>query len=259
MKNIYNKILLIVLTLTTGVGIVSCVEDNEIDYGEGPVVVRFTASNMSQNFLKDGSGAVYDCEIPLEYRGGRGIALSVPVTVTVAVNKEKSTATEGKEFELTTTEFTIPEGAFETKTFIKVKSEELDADDPKQVVLDIVSASKEVTVSDNPSVAVTLQAICPSNLAGEYVYTTGAKRDITITETGSGTYSVSADDYFRGEYSFNITDVCGKLTVTGGFLTDNYGIAVSGSGTVDEETGEITITYTADGYISDRKMIMKKK
>ncbi len=256
MKKLYSKIVIVFLALFA-VTMVSCLDDTEIDYGKGPIVVRFMKSELSQNFLKDGTGAVYDCEIPIEYKGGNGRPLNKPVSVTLALNADKSTAVEGKEFEMTATEFTIPEGETSVNAVIKVKAEQLDAEDPKTVVLDIVSSSE--TVSDKNSVTVVLQAICPSALAGNYVYTTGRKRDVVLTETGAGTYTVSCDDAFRGEYSFNITDVCGKLTVTGGFLQDNYNIPVSGTGTVDEATGEITIIYTVKGYFSNREMKMVKK
>ncbi len=256
MKKLYNKILIVVLALSAAFIASSCLEDNEVQYGEGPVVVRFEKQTASENFLQDGSGTVYEYEIPIEYKGANGLPLNEAVNLSIAVNTANSTAVQGQEFDLEVTDYSIPAGETSVKAVIKVYSENLDATDPKVVTLDIVSSS--INVADNASTAITLQAVCPSHLAGTYTYLTGRQREVTLTETGTGLYTVSCDDAFRGLYSFNISDVCGNITVTGGFLEDNYGIHVSGYGTVNAAGDEITIYYTADGYLNNRQMVMKK-
>ncbi|GAA4293422.1 hypothetical protein [Aestuariibaculum suncheonense] len=103
-----------------------------------------------------------------------------------------------------------------------------------------------------------ISVLCPSDLAGSWTYTSGNGKTVTITETGDGTYTVSADNAFTTSYSFNITDSCSNLIVTGGYLEDEFDIPVSGTGTVSEDKNTITLSYTVDGYFTDRSMILTK-
>ena len=152
-------------------------------------------------------------------------------------------------------------GARTAYATIKVNSADLDALNPLKAVLAITSSSQ--TVSDKNLVAVTLQAICPSSLEGDYTFESARAEKVgitvTVTSTGPGTYTVSEDPYFGGSYSINISDVCGTITVIGGYLPDNFGIPVSGAGSVDETTGTISFLYTADGYLADRSIVLIKQ
>lgn len=256
MKNIGLKLLSLLLTTLF---LSSCIFDSEeVDYGKGPIVVQFHEKKGAKNFLKDENETVYDYRVSIEYFGKNGLPLEQPVIVKVGVVNDKDKfAKEGVEFEIPNKEVVIPAGKNVGELLVKVKSANLDSNNPKNMVLKIIESSQ--IVSDNRNItSIKLQAICVSKLEGNYVYTTGKKRDVILKSTGVGTYEVSCDDAFGANYSFNITDVCGNLTVTGGFLKDTYGISVSGKGTVNELTGEITIYYTVDGYLNDRKMIMKK-
>ena len=256
MKAIYKFkfLLLALLSLIT----VSCLDDSVTDFGKGPVVVQFPASELSQNFLQDGSGTVYDFEIPVQYFGGDNTPLSKDVTLTVGINSELTTATEGFEFSLSETSFIIPAGSNSAMVSLKVNSANLDSSDPKIVALEILDSSESAS-NNRGIILLTLQGICPSNLAGSYAYTAGNGKDVTITETGTGTYSVSNDNAFGGNYPIYISDLCGTLTITGGYLADNFGIPVSGSGSVSEDGNTITLIYTVDGYFSNRTMVMEKK
>jgi len=252
MKKIIKNIN-IILAVFIAFAASSCLDDYETDYGKGPIIVQFSDKTVSQNFLQDGTGAVYEFSVPIEYQGGDGSALDEDVTITIAVNPS-STATEGVEFNLTGTEFTIPAGEKFAEASISVNSENLDASNPLTAVLEITTSSQ--TVSDKNTIEITLQAICPSELEGDYTYIQGYA--VSLTNTGPGTYSISNDDYFGGAYPIYISDVCGVLTVTGGYLADNFGIPVSGYGSVDPDTGTITLTYTVDGYFANRTMIIEK-
>lgn len=98
---------------------------------------------------------------------------------------------------------------------------------------------------------------CPSELEGTYYYESiGTGTPVVITNTGGKNYSVSRDNQFGTAYAFTIRDVCDNITVTGGDIPDNFDIPNSGSGTVDPNTGEITIYYTVDGYFSDAEMVL---
>ncbi|PCE64543.1 hypothetical protein [Sediminicola luteus] len=109
------------------------------------------------------------------------------------------------------------------------------------------------------STTIDLVRDCPSNLEGNYVYTNGTGKAVTITRTGATTYTVSADNAFGTDYPFNISDTCNEILVTGGVIEDNFGLAVSGTGTVDANTGTITISYTVENQFTDREMILEKQ
>jgi hypothetical protein len=258
MKNNINKLFLLVMFAVTAT---SCLDDEVIDFGKGPIITQFSNKTVTNNFLQDGSDAVYEYEVPIEYRGGAGLALKEEVTITISVDAAASTATEGKEFSLPVTSFTIPAGSQQAFAKIMVNSAQLDALNPLTAVLQIESSSQ--TVSDSNKTVITLQAICPSALAGDYVFESARASKVGITiavvSTGPGTYSVSEDPYFGGVYPIYISDVCGTITVTGGYLPDNFGIGVSGSGSVNETTGAISFSYTADGYFDNRSVVLLKK
>ncbi|MDO6491963.1 MULTISPECIES: hypothetical protein [unclassified Cellulophaga] len=253
-KNIFKfNFITAILSLFLIVSCDSILDQDETDFGKGPIVVQFSAKTATGNFLQDENNVVYDYSIPIEYQGKDGLPLEEDVTITIAV-AATSEATEGVEFSLSETNFTIPAGEKIATASIQVISENLDSADPKTLVLEIVSSSQ--TVSDKNETAIVLQAICPSELEGAYTYSDGNGRSVTVDVTGAGTYSVSADNAFTGEYPLYISDVCGDITITGGYLQDNFGIAVSGSGSVDEATGVITLVYTADGYFDNRTMTL---
>ena len=253
-----NKLLVtILILLMSSFAFQACLDDEVVDFGKGPIIINFTQKSVTSNFVKKGTGEATTYEVPIFYVGGKGLPLNEVVTVTVGID-ESSSAIEGTQFELLQTEYTIPAGETTVNALIKVYADELDVENPKDVVLKIVSSSDNVTVSDAPKTTITLQAVCLSELEGDYTYANGNLKSVTLTSTGVGTYSVSADNYFRGDYPLYISDVCGTITVTGGFLPDNFGINVSGRGSVDYETGTITIYYTADGYFSEIEMILEK-
>lgn len=255
MKNLSLKIILLLAGLFT---LQSCLLDDEVvDFGKGPVVVQFPSASASKNFLKDNNNTVYDYKIPIQYFGGSNEPLAQDVTVVIGVSPT-STAKEGVEFSIPNKTITIPAGSNVGELLVKVNSANLDASNPKQMILEISSASQ--TVSSNKKITkVTLQAICPSKLEGDYIYANGSKSAVTVKSVGTGLYEVSKDNAFKADYPFTVSDVCGKITVTGGYLTDNHGIAVSGTGSVDNTTGTITINYTVDGYFANRQMILVKK
>lgn len=252
MKKTINKLILMMFVAFT---VTSCLDEEAVDFGKGPIITQFSSKEITNNFLQDGTGVVYNYDVAIEYQGADGLPLDEAVTVTIAVDPS-STATEGIEFSLSETEFTIPAGSKTAYATIQVNSAELDALNPLQAVLAITSSSQ--TVSDKNLTSITLQAICPSSLEGEYVNQRWGD-PTTITSTGPGTYSISRGDYFVSAYSLNISDVCNNLTITGGFLADNYGIAQSGQGSVDPATGTITLVYTVDGYYENRTLVLIKQ
>lgn len=254
MKNLIKYLFALVGLFTLG----SCVLDDEVvDFGQGPIVVQFPNKTGFENFLQDGSGAVYDYKIPVQYFGGSNQPLDKDVTVTVSVSPD-SEAKEGVEFSIPNKQLIIPAGTNVDTLVVKVNSAVLDASNPKKMILMLNDSSEKVSNNQNVT-AITLQAVCPSELSGNYVYTTGNGRAVEVKSTGVGTYTVGGDDAFGSAYPFYISDVCGKLTVTGGYIADNFGIPVSGNGYVDQNTGNLIIYYTVDGYLTNREMILKKQ
>lgn len=235
----------------------SCLFDNEvIDYGSGPVVVQFENTTITSNFLQTDDNTIYTYNIPIAILGGNGKSIDKDIEITISKDTT-STAKEGVEFKFSSGKtFTLKAGDTSVNAQIEVLSENLDALDPKTLVLQIVSSSE--TVSDNNKTEITLQAICPSNLAGKYKYIDGVMRDVKITETGPGTYSVSSDNAFDGEFLFNISDVCSNITITTGIIED-FGFEISGSGTVDSDTGTIVLKYTVETFFTDRTMTLVKQ
>jgi len=100
---------------------------------------------------------------------------------------------------------------------------------------------------------------CPSNLEGDYVYSDGNGKAVTIVRTGSTSYTVSGDNAFTTDYAFNITDTCNEIVITGGDIADNFGLAVSGNGTVDSATGTITLFYTVENNLADHQMTLVRQ
>ncbi len=243
----------IVLLTVTGLFFQSCFDDDITDFGNGPNIVQFQNLSTTQNFLQDGSGTVFEYEIPVEVFGGDGLALSRDIEFSISVDQASSTAVEGTHFDLLANSFVIPAGSYSANAAIKVYADNLDAANPPVAVLQIDESTE--TVSDNSKTKVTLQAVCPSMLAGNYTYANGNQAAVTLTETGTGTYSVSRDNAFRGEYPIYISDVCGNISITGGFLPENFGIGISGNGSIADD-GSITLIYTVDGYFDNRPMVL---
>ncbi len=258
MKNIVLKLFVLLISVFA---LQSCLLDDTVkDFGQGPIVTQFPSASATGNFLQDGSGKVYDYKVPIQYFGTDNTPLSQDVTVTVAVAAD-SQAKEGVHVTIPNKTVIIPAGSNVGELLIKVNSDVLEASNPPILKLQIVESSQKVSSNKNIT-NIKLQAVCPSNLAGNYNYVRADGTVIkaaTIKSTGVGTYEVSGDAAFRTNYPFNFSDVCGKITVTGGYLNDNFGIPVSGSGSVDKATGKITITYTAEGYFENRVMTLVKQ
>ncbi len=123
--------------------------------------------------------------------------------------------------------------------------------------------------------------ICPSDLAGEYsAHSVGQSTDsccpdettvdydVTLTETGAGEYTISdwsARMYFTWyeiygitsdfDMTATITDACGNISASFG---EPFGTDVTISGSVDQETGVITYTWT-NGYDDTATVVLTPK
>jgi len=252
MKNIILKLTLL---LAGFIFITGCLDQERVDFGKGPKVVQFQKASETKSFVQKGTGELTDYNVVIQSFGGDNMPTTEAITVTVAV-AASSEAKDGVEVTIPTKTITIPAGSTSANLLVKVNADKLTVGTPKKLVLEIVSASQTVS-NGKEKMTATLQAICESKLAGEYVYTNGTKLPATITSTGVGTYKVSRDNAYQSAYYFNFSDNCGKLTVTGSYLTD-AGYPANGTGTVDPVTGTITIEYEAPGLFAKRTMILQK-
>lgn len=141
------------------------VDQDEVDFGTGPIVATFQNTTDELNIIKDPAVTFIDYEIPITYIGGRNVTLDRDVEVTIATSPN-SEAQEGVEFELTTTTFTIPAGETTANASVRILTTDLVPFDFKDIVLEITSSSE--AVSDVNSINLTLKALDASTLAGTY-------------------------------------------------------------------------------------------
>jgi hypothetical protein len=151
---------------------------------------------------------------------------SIPTTVTIPADSNTATLTVGVE--------------------------DINIISSKILVLKLEQTSGLIIGNDN-EFTINLLRICVSSIAGAYTY--GMGKPVTVTETSPNNYEVSGDNAFATDYPFNINDACDMITVTGGFLPDEYGIPNAGAGMV-MPNGNIEITYTVDGYFEERPMVL---
>lgn len=173
MKNIINKSKVVALLLIM-VAFSSCdaiLDQEEIDFGKGPILAQFVQKSVVANFIKDGAIQTYD--IPLTIIGGKNEPINEPITVTISVDPS-STAVSGSQYTLESTTYTIPAGEMSVNAKIKVPTANLDPFNAKTLVLKIDSSSKGVSESNKTKVV--LQAVCSLNL-NNFVGTYNTKTD----------------------------------------------------------------------------------
>lgn len=159
MKKLFNTIkYTTVALLVLGTSSCDALLDEEVtDFGATPVLVQFENISSKAFFIQTDEHPVYTYEVPVTLIGGKNQPINKAVDVTVSVDPS-STAKEGVEFNLLTNQVTIPAGEMSANIEIEVLSENLDAFDPKTVVLDIQSAG--LTISEDSSTSIVLQAAC---------------------------------------------------------------------------------------------------
>ncbi|MBO0590103.1 hypothetical protein I2486_01665 [Cellulophaga sp. E16_2] len=171
MKNIFNKIKLIasVVLVSMYISCDSILEQDETDFGTGPVVVQFENNSVTANFLQTEENPVYIYTIPLEIIGGINEPLDHAVNITVSIDPN-STAIEGNEYIFSgNKDVTLAAGEMSINVEVSVLSENLDPFDPKTLILQIESTSE--IVSDSNKTSVTFQAACileVSSFVGTY-------------------------------------------------------------------------------------------
>lgn len=144
--------------------VVSCdtlLDQDETDFGKGPILAQFEKSKITANFITDGSVATYN--IPIKIVGGDNQPINTPVDITISVDPS-STATEGVEFNLEKTSYTVKPGDLSVDAQISVDTDNLEPFDAKTLVLRIDSSTQGI--SESNKTAIVLQAVCELDLNG---------------------------------------------------------------------------------------------
>lgn len=162
-----KKLKLVLILLVSSFVLHSCLlDDDEVDFGDTPVLVQFANSTVTANFIKDEANPeTFTYDIPVTIIGAKNQPLNRAVDLSVSVDPS-STATEGVEYNLLSNSVTISAGQMSTNVQIEVLSENLDPDDPKTLVLAIETASE--TISESFKTSVDLQAACPFDITTFY-------------------------------------------------------------------------------------------
>lgn len=226
MKNILYKLNYVAVAIAA-MFMVSCdalLEQDETDFGQGPILAQFEKTKAELNIIKDPENTPIDYEVAITFFGGKNVPLDRDVEVSIATSAD-SEAKEGVEFELNSTSYTIPAGETSVIASIKILTGNLVPFEFKDIVLEITSSSE--SVSDNNTTAITLKALDSNTLAG--------------------TYTVEVGEYWNsGNY---IASYAGRTFVVAAIAPGLYrheGIAFWPDGndfyfTVDAETNVITV------------------
>ncbi|UFH35822.1 hypothetical protein [Flavobacterium acetivorans] len=248
----------------------SCiVEDTEPSAanGEGPNLAGFNDSSLNLGSVADGQA--YDFNLKMEVKGPTYKEMTSDIEVTIAVDPA-STAIEGTHFKFTSKKITLSaSNNYLGLLPITMLTDGIVAplDVAPVLILRVSEASGNNNVVNNGKLLkITLNYLCFSNLAGTYnvnVHYVRAASGIdeilnytdVITETGSGEYRTGLIGHWAaadlgGTPGFTFLDVCNVITIPQQNLVDTYSNlveGVSGTSSVDPETGVITMQYTVTG------------
>lgn len=248
MKTINKFLILMALSLS----FTSCLVDDDVltdAISETPDLVGFTSSTLNA-LVTEGTGS-YDRSATVKVIGPNRASITEDVALTIEVNSA-STAIAGIHYDLSTTSVTLtPEGDLTGEVPFTVLSDDSSISAPSTftLILDIVGTSGGngvIPSGRTGSLKINISYLCNSDLAGDYVTTSGPFANVTVTELADGVYEHSTLPGLTSggnAIPFEFSDSCGDITIDTLVLGGGY--LVQGSGTVDPTTGVITI----NGYI----------
>lgn len=247
----------------------SCLVDDDVarEFDQSPAVVGFDKELAAENYFSDEGAVLTNYPVVLLGNGGDGTLPTEDIVVQYEIS-ENSTATPGQEFDFTDNSgtLTIPAGQSFANFAININTGNLDPNVPTELILNLteVTQGDAVVSSGNNKIAITFVG-CQSDVDA-YTYNVTSIRlsdggvvasaveeiemvDINEFQTVStGAYGPNSDNYAGGSIAanngFTFIDICGEITVSSQNLASTYSNQVYGSGSVDPETGTITITYT---------------
>ncbi|TQD34822.1 hypothetical protein [Haloflavibacter putidus] len=264
MKNI--KILL--FAFVASIFASSCLVDDDVarEFDESPAVVGFKNDLAAENYFSDEGAVLTNYPVVLLGNGGDGTYPTEDIVIAYEIDAS-STATEGQEFDFTSNSgtLTIEAGSGFANFGIDINTGNLDPNVPTELILNLteVIQGEAVISSVNNTLAITFVG-CQSDV-NEYTYNVTTTRlsdgalmgsdEENIMEIGvnnfktesTGPYGVgnyAGGDIGGGDNGFTFIDICGQITVSSQNLVGAYSNQVFGAGSVDPETGVITITYT---------------
>lgn len=236
-KKIFYFFTLILLTTLSGCE--EPVEPTDIDF--------ITFGTSAETFIID-QGTSLDAEFKIFTATNVSSDITLDLNITTTIDAANYSAPSS---------ITIPANSNEASFSLSISENNFDKINGETMTISFTSPNgyyNGATVLD-----IKVNVFCPSAIAGSYLYSDGNGKAVTITAgAGVNNFIVSGDNAFSSDYPFNINDQCGVITVTGGYLPDNFGIPVSGFGVV-MPNGDIEITYTVDGYFENRTMTLVKQ
>jgi hypothetical protein len=170
-KYLLNKSIVLLLVAVAFSSCDAILDQDETDFGKGPVLTTFTDTETEVNIIKNAANTPVDYEFDISYSGGRNVALDKDVTVTIATSAT-SEAKEGVEFQLPTKTFTIPAGETSATASLKILTGGLVPFDFKDIVLEIVGSSE--SIAEKNTITITVKALGANSLAGRYEILTGS-------------------------------------------------------------------------------------
>lgn len=258
-KYLLTKSIAVFLLAVTFTSCDAILDQEEIDFGKGPVLTTFTDSEAEVNIIKDVANTPKDFSFEISYAGGKNVALDKDVTVTIAT-KSTSEAKEGVEFELPVKTFTIPAGQTSATASIKILTAGLVPFDFKDIVLEIVDSSE--SIAENNTLTITVKALGANSLAGRYEIITGNYWRIGVLSsfatTGGGIRVIEAlsetlykhKDYvgsFPGNDWYFTVDANNKVTVLTKDPFTDAPILLNGVAAMSCETNSSSLTFAGCG------------
>lgn len=245
MKNLSKILFLAILPLLS----VSCIVDDEAETGfeSSPYIVGFESSSTLESYFSD-IGAV-NADVTVNLLGGNsGLELPGDINVSYTIDPA-STATEGNEFSLNGSSFTMEEGNRFGILPLQINTGGLDPDTPTELILRLTAtdSNNAVVSSANNTYSITFVG-CQSNQAGNYTspaITSGTAPNTVITELAPNTYRIESMPYLAfggagGSPAYmDFTNVCGVVKATG-WVADTL---IDAPASIDEITGTITFEY----------------
>ena len=247
------------MIFTLSLMVTSCVDDgaDTDSFDEGPNIVGFSKSEINANALADGN--TITVQAPVLVTGPTSANITNNVTVTVEIDPS-STAIQGTHFEM------------DVNSLDLLKSNSLEGSLPITIittgvvpplavapvlVLNLKTTSEEGTVISGRTgqVSITINYLCFSNLAGNYVinYASGPQ-PIVIEQVSDGVYRADYFPTFVNTYWWEFQDVCGELTITDWQYQGSNPITGSTSpmpkGSVINSNGDIEFTGVNVGGVS---------
>lgn len=256
---------LFLLLFTASLAFVSCSDDDSRVLGAKDTIVGFSSGATTKPYLTDVTDAELVLPVTLisyanEHFPSNDITASWEIIApTDYLNPDDfedpadytaelaTFATEGTEFDAPSGgggEVTIPSGeTVANLPAIAVHPTTLDPNFPKKVVVRLTSANDAVVGYQYREIVVTLQGVCPSDLAGSYVIENNPAWPAVTTALGNGVYNCSRLPYLSSggnAIPFEFSDVCDVITINCLVLGDSF--LVEGEGVVNGD-GTYTITY----------------